>query len=151
MENKKKGFLTMQCIYCCSVAEPYPTLCDPKDCSMQGFPVLHHLPELAQIHVHGVGDGIQLSHHWRQASSCIQSASASGSFPGSLHQEAKILELRLQHQSFQWIFRMISYRLNGLNALQSEGISRVFCNTTVWKHLFSSAQPSLWSNSHIHS
>ena len=27
-------------------------LCDPMDCSMSGFPVLHHLPELAQTHVH---------------------------------------------------------------------------------------------------
>ena len=31
-------------------------LCDPMDCSMPGFPVLHHLPELAQIHVHRSGD-----------------------------------------------------------------------------------------------
>ena len=28
------------------------TLCDPMDCSKPGFPVLHRLPELAQIHVH---------------------------------------------------------------------------------------------------
>ena len=28
------------------------TLCSPMDCSMPGFPVLHCLPELAQIHVH---------------------------------------------------------------------------------------------------
>ena len=27
-------------------------LCNPVDCSTLGFPVLHHLPELAQIHVH---------------------------------------------------------------------------------------------------
>ena len=38
------------------------TLCNPMDCSMPGFPVLHHLPELAQIHVHLVGDAIQSSH-----------------------------------------------------------------------------------------
>ena len=38
------------------------TLCDPTDCSMPGFPVLHHLPELAQTRVHGVGDVIQPSH-----------------------------------------------------------------------------------------
>ena len=35
-------------------------------------------------------------------------------------------------------------------ALQSKGLSRVFSNTTVQKHQFFSAQPSLWSNSHIH-
>ena len=30
------------------------TLCNPMDCSMPGFPVLHHLPEFAQTHVHWV-------------------------------------------------------------------------------------------------
>ena len=33
-----------------SVAQSCPTLCNPMDCSTPGFPVLHHLPELAQIH-----------------------------------------------------------------------------------------------------
>ena len=37
-------------------------LFDLMDCSMPGFPVLHHLPEFAQTHVHWVGDAIQLSH-----------------------------------------------------------------------------------------
>ena len=45
-----------------SVAQSYLTLCDPMDCSMPGFPVHHQLPELAQTHVHRVGDAIQLSH-----------------------------------------------------------------------------------------
>ena len=37
---------------CCSVAQSCPILCDPMDCTMPGFPVLHHLPELAQTYVH---------------------------------------------------------------------------------------------------
>ena len=37
-------------------------LCNPMDCSTPGFPVLHHLPKLAQTHVHRVGDAIQSSH-----------------------------------------------------------------------------------------
>ena len=37
-------------------------LCDPMDCSTPGFPVLHHLLERAQTHVHQVGDAIQPSH-----------------------------------------------------------------------------------------
>ena len=45
---------------CCSVTQ-CPTLCDPMDCSTPGFPVLHHLPELGQTHVHWVGDAIQPS------------------------------------------------------------------------------------------
>ena len=36
----------------CSVAKLCLTLCDPMDCSTPGFPVLHHLPEFAQTHVH---------------------------------------------------------------------------------------------------
>ena len=53
------------CKSCCgwsSVAQSYPTLCDPMDGSMPGFAVLHHLSELAQTHVHQVGDAIQPSH-----------------------------------------------------------------------------------------
>jgi len=40
--------------------------------------------------------------------------------------------------------------LTGLISLQSKGLLRVFSYTTVQKHQFFSAQPSLWSNSHIH-
>ena len=47
---------------CCSVAQFCLTLCDPMDCSMPGFPVLHHLPELAQTYVHRVSDAIPPSH-----------------------------------------------------------------------------------------
>ena len=35
-----------------SVTQLCPILCDPKDCSTPGFPVLHHLLELAQTHAH---------------------------------------------------------------------------------------------------
>ena len=45
-----------------SVTQSYLTLGSPMDCSMPGFPVLHHLPEFAQTHVHQVGDTIQPSH-----------------------------------------------------------------------------------------
>ena len=47
---------------CCLVTQLCLTLCSPMDCSMPGFPVLHHLPELAQTHVHWVSDAIQPSH-----------------------------------------------------------------------------------------
>ena len=47
---------------CWLVTKPCPTLCNPMGCSPPGFPVLHCLPEFAQIHVHWVDDAIQLSH-----------------------------------------------------------------------------------------
>ena len=41
--------------FCCySVAKSCPTLCDPTDCSTPGFPTLHHLLELAKIHIYWV-------------------------------------------------------------------------------------------------
>ena len=47
---------------CChSVAQLYLTFCDPMDWSTPCFPVFHHLPELAQTHVHWVSDAIQPS------------------------------------------------------------------------------------------
>ena len=45
-----------------SVTQLCPTLCDPMDCSMPGFPVHHQLLEPAQTHVHQIGGAIQPSH-----------------------------------------------------------------------------------------
>ena len=59
--NKKRGKWTA-CCYCGLVTQLCLTLCDPMDGSTPGFPVLHHLQELAQTHVHRVGDAIQPSH-----------------------------------------------------------------------------------------
>ena len=70
----------------------------------------------------------------------------------SSHQVAKVLEFQLQHQSFQWIFRTdwFPLGLTGLISLPSKGLSRVFSNTSVQKHLFFGAKLSLRSNFHIH-
>ena len=57
------------------------TPCDPMDCSTPGFPVLHYLPESAQIHVQCVDDAIQPSHPLCTPFSCPQSFPASGFFP----------------------------------------------------------------------
>ena len=91
-----------------SVAQLCLTLCNPMDCSTPGLPVLHRLPEFAQTHVHWVKDAIQPSHPL--SCSCPPPFNLSqhqGLFQwiSSLHHVAKVLELQLQHQSFQWIFR----------------------------------------------
>ena len=91
------------------VAQLCPTLWDPMNCSMPGIPVLHHLPEFAQIHVHWVGDAIQPSHSLLPSSPFAFSLFQSQDLfqqVGSLYQVAKVLELQLQHQSFRWIFRV---------------------------------------------
>ena len=49
-------------VFSSSVTQSCPTLCNPMNHSTPGFPVHHQLPELAQTHVHLVGDTIQPSH-----------------------------------------------------------------------------------------
>ena len=52
------------------------------NCSMPGFSILHHLPELAQTHVHWVSDAIQPSHPQSPPSPlALKSFWTSGSFP----------------------------------------------------------------------
>ena len=62
------------------------------------------IPELAQTHVHQVGDAIQLLSPSPPAFNLSQHQ---GLFKwvSSSHQVAKVLEFHCQHQSFQWIFR----------------------------------------------
>ena len=96
------GLLTWRCF--CSIGKSCLSLCHPMDCSTPGFPVLHHLPELAQTHVRRVSDAIQPSHplpptsppalNLSQHQVLFQQVSSS-------YQEAKVLEFQLQHQSFQ--------------------------------------------------
>ena len=92
----------------CSVASCV-WLCDPGDCSTPGFPVLHSLPEFAQTHVHWVHDAIQPSHPQSSPSPPAFNLSQHqglSQWVSSLHQVAKVLELQLQNQFFQWILRV---------------------------------------------
>ena len=90
-----------------SVAQSCPTFCNPMDCSTPGLPVRHQLLELVQTHVYRVGDTIQPSHPLSSPSPAFNLSLHQGLFQwvSSSHQVAKVLELQLQHQSFQWIFR----------------------------------------------
>ena len=82
-------------ICCCTVAKSCLTLCELMDCSTSGFPILHHLPELAQTQIHWVGDAIQPSHPLSPPSSLVLNLSQfQGLYQwvGSLQQVAKVLE-----------------------------------------------------------
>ena len=85
---------------------------NPWNCSTRGFPVFLYLPEFTQTHVYWVGDAIQPSHPLSFPSlPAFNLSQHQGLFKwvSSSHQVAKILELQLQHQSFQWIFRTDLY------------------------------------------
>ena len=109
----------------------------------QHAPVHHQLPELAQTHVHRVSDATQPSHPLLSPSPpSFYLSQHQGLFKwvSSLHQVARVLELQLQHQSFQWIFRTDSFRIDWLDLLAVQGLSRVFSDTIVHKHQFFGAQ-----------
>ena len=94
------------------------------DCSMPGFPISHYLPEFAQHHVHWVSNSIQPSHPLSPPFPpvlCFSPHKSLFQWVGSSHQVAKVLELQLQHQSFQWIFRF-PLGLIGLISLLSKGL-----------------------------
>ena len=97
--------------YCCcgSVAESRPTLFSSMDCKTPGFSVLHNLPEFAQTHVHWVSDAIHPFHPLLSPSPpAFNLSEHQGLFQwvSSWHHVARVLELQLQHQSFQQIFRI---------------------------------------------
>ena len=99
---------TLKCCSC-SVAQLCLSLCNPMDCSTPGFPVLHCLPEFAHTHVHWVVDVIQPSHPLSSPSPPALNLTQHQSllqWVSCLHQVAKVLELQLQPQFFQWIFRV---------------------------------------------
>ena len=99
---------TMEYCCSCSVAQMSLTLSNSMDCSMPGYPV-HRLLELIQTHVHWVGDAIQPSHPLSSPSLPAFNISQHQVFSSESaihHQVAKVLELQLQHQSLQWIFRI---------------------------------------------
>ena len=75
--------------------------------------VLYHLPEFAQTHAYQAGDATHPSHPLPPPSLALHLSQHQGLFHlvGFLHQVAKVLELQLQHQFFQWIFRVDSFRI----------------------------------------
>ena len=133
----------------CSIAQSWLTLCDPMDCSMPGFPVLHHFLEPDSCSFS------QWCHPTISSSvillfSCLQSFPASGSFPmsrlfasggWSIGASASVFLMNIQG----WF----PLGLTGVISLLSKGFSRVF-SSTIQKHQFFSVHPSLCSNSHIY-
>ena len=87
-----------------SVAQSCLTLCDLMNRSTPGLPDHHQLPEFTQTHAHCVGDAIQLSHPLSSPSPALNPSQHQGLFQwvNSLHEVAKVLEFKFQHQSFQW-------------------------------------------------
>ena len=94
------------------------------DCSTPGFPVHHQHPELNQTHTHWIDNATQLSYPLSSPSPpAFNLSQHQGLFQwvSSSYQVAKVLEFQLQHQSFQWILGLISFRINWLDLLTVQG------------------------------
>ena len=123
------------------------------DCSMPGFPVLHHLAELAQTHVHRVSDAIQPSHP-------LLSPSPLPSIFPSIRVSSNELTDSIRWPKY-WNFsftvspsneysELISFRIDWLDLLAVQGTLKSLLQHHSSKHQFFGAQPSLRSNSHTH-
>ena len=135
-------------IYCSCrlVAQSYPTLFSPMDCSTPHIPVLHYLLEFAQFMP--TGSVMSLNHLILCCPLLLPPSSfpASGSFPMSqffasggqsigVSASASVLPMNMQD--------LFPLGWTGLISLQSKGLARVFSNTTVQKCQFFGAQLSL--------
>ena len=117
-----------------SVTQSCLTLCDPKNHSTTGLPVHHQLPEFTQTHIHRVSDTIQPSHPLSSPSPPAPNPSQHQSFPmsrffawGGQSPGVSALASFLPKKSQGWS----PSEWTGWISLQSQGLSRVFSNTTV--------------------
>ena len=117
------------------------------DSSMLGFPVLHHLLELAQTCVHWVSDAIQPSHPLIiPFSSCLQSFPASGSFPVSLLFTSggqRIKSFSFSISPSNQYSGLISFRFDWFDLLAVQGTLK----SPLQHHFFNSSKTSILQHS----
>ena len=148
MHQKKKSTVwldSLQCVFLpphlscfdgslmpsCSVAQSCPTLCNPMDCRVPGFPVLHYLPEFALTHVHWVSDAIQPSHPLSPSSPLAfklsQHQGESSSNESVLHIRCpKYWSFSFSISPFKEYSGLISFRICWLDLLAVEGTLKSF-------------------------
>ena len=146
-------FLSLPYVSVSTVTQSWPTLCKPLDCSTPGLPVHHQLLEFLQTQSF---KSVMPSNHLILSSPLF--------LPPSIFPNIRVFSndsvIHITWPKY-WSFRfsispsneysgLISFRIDWFDLLALQGLSRVFSNITVQKHQFFITQPSLWSNSHIH-
>ena len=136
-----------------SSAQLCPTLCNPMNCSTPGFLFITNSWSLLKLMS---TESVMPSNHLVLCRPLLLLPSI---FPNIrvFSNESALHNSWPKYWSFSFSISPSNYfqdwfplGLTGLISLLSKGLSRVFFNTTVQKHQFFSAQPSLWSNSCIH-
>ena len=136
-----------------SLAQSCLTLCYPMDCSTPDFSVLHHLQSLLKLMSI---ESMMPSNHLGLCRPLLLMLSVFPSIRVFSNESALCIRWP-KYWSFSFSISpysehpgLICFRMDWLDLLAVQGLSRVFSNTIVQKHQFWGAQPSLWSNSHIH-
>ena len=135
-----------------SVACSCPTLCDPMDCSVPGLPVHHQRLEFTQTHII---KSVIPSNHLILCCPILLPPLVLPSI--RVFSDESVLHIRWpKYWNFSFSIspsneysELISFGIDCWISLKSKGLSRIFSNTTVKKHQFFGAQPSLWLNSYI--
>ena len=107
-----------------SVAQSYPTLCDPMNCSTSGFLVLHHLLEFAQTHALWISDAIQPSHPLLPSSPPALNLSQHPSlfkWVGSSYQVANYWSFSFSINPSNEYLGLISFRIDWFDLLTVQG------------------------------
>ena len=134
------------CVQLSSVAESCPTLCDPMDCSMQASLSITNSWSLLKL------TSIELVMPSNQLILWCPLFLPPSIFP-SIKVFSKVSVLCIRWPKY-WSFSfsispsnehpgLISFRMDWLDLLAVQGLSRIFSNTTVQKHQFFSAHLSL--------
>jgi len=120
----------------------------PRTCSTPGFPVLHHLLELAQTHVHWVGDAIQPLHPLLSPSpSAFNLSQHQGLFQwvSSSHQVTKYWSLSLSISPSKEYSGLVSFRIDWFDLLARSPRDSQESSPTQFKSITSSALSFLYS------
>ena len=125
---------------------------NPMGYSTPGFPVLHHLPELAQTHVYWVSDSFQPSHPLLPLlllPSVFLNIRVFSNESVLLIRWPKYCSFCFSISSFNEYSEMISFMMDWLDLLAAQEILKNLLQHYNQKPQFFGTWPSLWSNSHI--
>ena len=136
-----------------SVAQSCLNFCDPMTCSTPGLPVQHQLQSILKLM------SIELVMPSNHLILCYPLLLLPSIFPSiRVFSSESVLCIRWpKYWTFSFNINpsnehrgLISFGMDWLDFLASKGLSKVFCNTTLQKHQFFSAQLPSWSSSLIH-
>ena len=138
--------------FCCSVTQSCLTLCNPLDCNIPGFPVLYHLHELAETHVHWVSDAIQPSIlcHPLLPASIFPSIRVFSNELALCIRWPKYWSFSISFSPSNEYLGLISFRMDWLDLLAVQGTLKSFLQHHSSKASIFLCSVFLWSNSHIH-